>query len=122
MDRMDYEYLLRAAYNSGRDVVRGINADVFDGLERKEIKYKNALKTSQNIKEATFQFGIKVGEVATQISMAIEHVLRERKDSFSKEQIDELKNCKYVLFELNSDTDVVDKICEIIERVNKVIL
>ena len=115
--RMDYEWLLRAAYYSDRDPSRGINADCFDGLVSKEIDYKNALETSKGI--AAYKFGIKVGEISTQINLAIDKMIRETR--LSDEQIKQLKNCKLHLIEPSPDLDV-DKIIDVIAQVKRIIV
>ena len=113
--RMNYEGLLRAAYNCGRDHTRGIDADSFNGLLRKE----QAFKKSKDVKTA-YEFGIKAGEILTQISLAIEQIINDERFDLSKEQQKVLKEQKLKLISPDIDS-TVDTICEVIVQVKKMI-
>ena len=112
MDRLDYEGLLKVAYGCGRDAERGINADCFDGLISKELAYR----ASNSVEEAC-QFGMKMGEITTQIYLAVEKMIREK--PLSDEHKLDLKSYKQML----QEPDItVDKICEIISRIKQIIV
>lgn len=123
---MNYEYLIRRAYNCGRHGVAGANADVYRGLERNHARYTQAMHEIENdlprtwgqdITEMNYNLGVSSGEVSAYISSAIKKVEADHADNLSEEQIAELDNCKA---ELNSPN--MDVIEDILERAETVML
>ncbi len=124
MDGMDYDYenLLKAAYQCDRDPAKGIDADCFCNLIEKEYQSQKAKETLQKAAneaaEAAYAFGIVIGEISTQIYLALETVIRNRQKELSPEQIKKLQDYKTQLREPNI---TVNAICDIVERVKPII-
>ena len=126
VDAMNYEYLIRRAFQCGRFGVAGANADIFRSLERsyglytREKELKAAAKPKEwnkSIEELALEYGRKSGEVAAFLDSAISKVLHDYENRLSPEQKEELNQCLSDLFEPS-----FDDILHVIERSEKVML
>ena len=81
---IEYEYLIRSAFNCGRCGVVGANADTYRSLER-QVASANSEKDDQ------FELGFAMGRVVTCIENALKKVQKEH--SANKEFIAKIDDC-----------------------------
>jgi hypothetical protein len=126
MSAMNYEYLIRRAYQEGRYGTKGANADIFRGLIREQWVYKSEKeaidtgkprKSTKPIEKLEETFRKKADEVKSFIAGAIDHALKKYGNKFSEAQKDGLESCKQDL-----NTYAIETIEQVIERADKIIL
>ncbi|WP_288472127.1 hypothetical protein [uncultured Porphyromonas sp.] len=81
---IEYEYLIRSAFNCGRCGVVGANADTYRSLER-QVASANSEKGDQ------FELGFAMGRVVAYIENALKKVQKEH--SANKEFIAKIDDC-----------------------------
>ena len=96
---LNYEYLIRAVFKSGRTEKHGANADIFRGLIRATNPYSGDESVNQ------LKLGIKLGEVAAYLHSALYEVKKQNEGN--KEFISEIDKCLEYLFE--SSLENIDK-------------
>lgn len=84
---MNYELIIRRAYNCGRYGTEGANADIYRSLERLSIR-KNE---NENEKR---DFYIEYGVVKTYLIIALNKILKDNEELLSEEQKTELEKIK----------------------------
>jgi hypothetical protein len=114
--RMMYENFLKAVYHCGRFGKMGVNADLFDGLQNKEMAYRDAKNQNESIEQierATYEYGLKLGEIRAFVCAAIERLIPEHPEIER-----ELSQFNDELF-LNDDVNA-NKIIETISKVSEI--
>lgn len=109
MDRMQYELLVRKAFNCGRYGVYGANADIFDGLVAKVAKPIHGAEPEPN-----FEMGLAMGEVITWMKAAL-HKIHD--DNEGNDAIRECMNeCIEILLvpSMENIDKAGDKACEML--------
>ena len=123
---MNYEYLIRRAYQCGRNGADGTNADIFRKFERAASHYFTEKKAIENKTERKWlgsedelfdNYMQGAGEIGYYMESAISLVKNKYSEKLNKEQSKELDNIKALLI-----THDFDKIIEAIERGEKVML
>ena len=120
-DAMGYEYLIRKAYNCGKQSQYGANADFFRKYEVELAKYY--LCRDENIsaisnlseKELAYNVDIECGKISSYIESAISKVLNEDSEKLSEDQKEVLENCIVKLLKPTKE-----KIEDSIEQANKI--
>lgn len=117
---MDYEYLVRRAFQCGRLGVTGANADNYRGLEMAEARYSTEMKKGQTkneerAKELLFKYGQKIGEVSSYVESAINHVQKNYNSELTDEQKKILSECTIKL--PTNSTDELFKVVKSAEAV-----
>ncbi|KAB1061466.1 hypothetical protein [Salibacter halophilus] len=124
MKAMEYEYLIRKAFNCGRFGAPGANADIYRRYERNKglyesetdaVKNNKPRKWNQPIEDLAYEAGRKEGEVVAHINNALDHVEKHYQDELTSEQEKELSDCKSELLEPSKE-----KIDKVIDRVHEV--
>lgn len=94
---MNYEYLIRKAYNCGRHGVIGANADIYRRYQRdlnlynasiKEIENKESRSWLKEIKLMAFEVSMRSGLIIAYIKMALNHVRKEFEDEIDIKRFD----------------------------------
>jgi hypothetical protein len=113
MTAMNYEYLIRRAYQKGRFGAKGADADIFRSLLEAFWDYQNAKGSDKSGLEVEYQQ--KAAQVKKFIGDAINHSLKTY--TFNQEQKAKLTQCI-------SDLDTYDlkTIQQVIDRADKTIL
>jgi hypothetical protein len=96
---MDYEILIRKAFNCGRHGVYGADADIYRRYERNQLMYETNLNEIKNnkprswgqpIEEMAYLAGLGAGKVSSNIKNAVGYVKREYKERLTSDKYDEL--------------------------------
>lgn len=88
---LNYEYLIRRAFQCGRYGVPGANADVFRALQRSFVLYRDNNDINQNV-ELLFNYAFGCGEVAAYIITAIEKFANDFEENLTAEQNEEVED------------------------------
>ena len=88
---LNYEYLIRRAFQCGRYGVPGANADVFRALERSFVFNRDNSDISLSEK-LLFNYAFGCGEVATYIITAIEKFAKDFEENLTAEQNEEVED------------------------------
>lgn len=112
-DAMNYEYLIRRAFQCGRFGVAGANADIFRRYERLHSEYLQDKMDLNNLSK----YMMCVGEVSAYIKMATSIVRKNHTASISDAQKTELENVETLLFSTDKN-----RIVEAITRAEKVMI
>lgn len=89
---LNYEYLIRRAFQCGRYGVPGANADVFRALERSFVLNRDNNNVNQKSEELLFDYAFACGEVATYIITAIEKFAKDFEENLTTEQNEEVED------------------------------
>lgn len=88
---LNYEYLIRRAFQCARYGVPGANADVFRALERSFVLNRDNNNVNQS-EELLFDYAFNCGEVATYIITAIEKFAKDFEENLTTEQSEEVED------------------------------
>jgi hypothetical protein len=88
---LNYEYLIRRAFQCGRYGVPGANADVFRALERSFVLNRDNNDVNQS-EELLFNYAFDCGEVATYMITAIEKFANDFEANLTPEQNEEIED------------------------------
>lgn len=113
---LNYEYLIRRAFQCGRYEVPGANADVFRALERSFVLNRDNNDYRQN-EELLFNYAFGCGEVATYIVTAIEKFTKDFEKSLTAEQNEEVEDLISLL-----NNSRIEQIEEAIERAQELMI
>lgn len=116
MDEMNYEYLIRRAYQCGRYGVPGADADVYRALERRYIQNRDNTIPAQT-SELLHKYAFACGEVATYMKMAIENFSEGYQQRFTDEQKEEIEDIETLLY-----YGIMESIEEALERAEALML
>lgn len=110
MDRMQYEMLVRRAYNCGGGGIYGAEAGIFDGLVAKVAKPLHG-----DIPQPNFEMGLAMGEVITWMKASFQKIHDDNMDSdLIRETMNE---CIEILSEPSMENidKAGDKACELLK-------
>jgi hypothetical protein len=107
---LNYEYLIRRAFQCGRYGIPGANADVFRALERSFVLNRDNNTVNQS-EELLFDYAFACGEVATYIITAIEKFTKDFEENLTAEQNEEVEDLISLL-----NNSRIDQIEQVIER------
>lgn len=110
MDRMQYEMLVRRAFNCGRGGVYGAEAGIFDNLVREV-----AIPMHGEAPRPNFEMGLAMGEVISWMKAAFQKI---HDDNMDNDQIRETMNeCMEILSEPSMENvdKAGDKACELLK-------
>lgn len=104
MEAMNFEYLIRGAFQCGRYGMPGANADIYRSFEHACYNYdrRDQLK-SEKKEEAIFEYARYIGIITTHIEHAIDNILKEYKDTISNAEETILKGTDNLFIEPNRD-------------------
>ena len=107
---MRYEYLIRRAFNCGRFGVSGANADVFRGLERDFVHFRDN-KGINSPEERMQKYAFSCGEVATYIKFAVEKFAKKFDNELTEEQKQEVEDIVSLLYDatINEIEQAIDR-------------
>jgi hypothetical protein len=107
---LNYEYLIRRAFQCGKYGVPGANADVFRILERNFVLNRDNNNVKQS-EELLFDYAFNCGKVATYIKTAIEKFAKDFEENLTAEQNEEIEDLISLL-----NNSRIEQIEEAIER------
>jgi hypothetical protein len=88
---LNYEYLIRRAFQCGRYGVPGANADIYRALEMSFVLNRDNNDIDQSEK-LLFDYAFNCGEVATYIITAIEKFANDFEENLTAVQIEEVED------------------------------
>lgn len=126
---MDYEYLIRKAFQCGRHGASGANADIYRRYESKQALYRQALieierneprTWLQDLNEMAYELGIAAGQVVTYMEVAIYRVKKNFENQLTDEQTEELESCESLLLDPSRENmeAAIDKVHHIFSDLN----
>lgn len=92
MDALIYEYLVRMAYNSGRNYGNGGDADIYRKLEREFYSWQKAGEGSKEKEDKEYEYRMSAAKVRTHVLDAIEKAQTQINDTVDTEQLNNLKS------------------------------
>jgi len=99
-----YEYIIRRAYNIGRTMEQGAEADIYDGLAGRS-----------HHKEEQYEYGVRASQISVYIGNAIRKVLIDKTDILSIEQKEKLEECLSDLY--SPDINIINKVIDITDEI-----
>ena len=105
MRALQYEYLIRATFDSGRTRKRGADADIFRGLEH-TASHLPGEKVDQ------FLLGVKVGEISTYLYESLNEVSERFIDNNVSQK--KIQECKDLLID-----PTYESICECVDEASE---
>lgn len=113
---LNYEYLIRRAFQCGRYEVPGANADVFRALEMSSVLSRDNNDNSQS-EELLFNYAFGCGEVATYIITAIEKFVKDFEENLTAAQNEEIDDIISLL-----DNSRIEQIEQAIDRAQELMI
>lgn len=120
-EALSYEYLIRAAYNIGRFEITAANADIYRGLHRSFVEYRDNNDTNLNDK-LLFNYAFDCGEVATNIKNAIYKFEKDLSSQLSEDDKNELNKICSLLnnTNINGIDDSIERVHVIFQKYNRI--
>ena len=126
---IDYEYLIRKAFQCGRHGAPGANTDIYRRYERNQDLYSQALieierdkprTWLQDLNEMAYELGVAAGQVVIYIEMAIYRVKKDFENQLTDEQTEQLESCGSLLFDPSRENieAAIDKVHHIFSDLN----
>jgi len=98
MDALNYEYLIRRAFQCGRYGVPGANADTYRALERSYVLSRDN-NTPALHDELLIKYAFDCGEVSTYINVAVEKFSKDFEEQLTEEENQEIEDIISLLHE-----------------------
>lgn len=119
-----YELIIRTAFNyHGRTFLNGAEADLFRGLERRYVHYKEVIKakaaskiSDEDFNNSLYEYAFHAGQIATYLDNAVTQIISN--PDTPDEDKEKLKSCKSNLF--NSIT--IEEIDKQIDQLKNIVL
>ncbi len=88
---MLYEYLVRRAYNSGRNYDNGADADIYRKMERAHYSWQSAESIGKNKEDDEYEFRVSAAKVISHVDDALKRALPQIHDIADKEILEKMR-------------------------------